>query len=87
MEEAVELGLHMFGGRDGWLTWQWEVNPIRVHLGDMEPGMLVSPRLESQKGFHGVGTGPISCGDSGREMVMESVGSTKIILHPTTACL
>jgi hypothetical protein len=87
MEEAVELGLHMFGERDGWLMWQWEVNPIRVHLGDIEPGMLVSPGLELRKGFHGIRTGPIASGESGRELAVESISTTEVILHPTTARL
>jgi hypothetical protein len=77
MEEAVELGLTMFGEEKGWLVWQWEANEIDARRGDM----VVFPGLELRQSLNIGRTG------SRTEADRRDSQAAQVVLAPTTATL
>ena len=86
IEEAVELGLRVFGEKRGWLVWQWEQYPIDIRADAKVGDFVLFPGLELRKelGNGRVGTRPD--GESDRNVGGVS-SAREVVLVPTMASI
>ena len=86
-EEAVELGMHVFGEKKGWLVWQWEQNTINAREGMKEGDFVLFPGLELRKELGSGRAGLKADGESDRNIGGNGSSRAEVILAPSMASL
>ena len=86
IDEAVELGLRVFGEKQGWLVWQWEQDPIDAREGAKIGDFVLFPGLELRRELSNGRTGAMADRESDRN-VGGTESSRKVVLAATMASI